>query len=180
MTSRPQHPILLLQSIERRSKARAFSLPQQIELKNSWDGVGFRLGNIQLVAAVDEVKEILPLPHITSVPGAKRWVKGVANIRGTLLPVMDLSGFLQGQVSVPGRRSRILVVRHKGISAGLLVDEVLGLKHFLEEEFNTDAGDVEVALQRFVRGAYRQEGDVWPVFSMGALVESSDFMQVAA
>jgi len=180
MTSSPQHPILLLQSIERRSKARAFSLPQQIELKNSWDGVGFRLGNMQLVAAVDDVKEILPLPRITAVPGAKRWVKGVANVRGTLLPVMDLSGFLQGQPTTPGRRSRILVVRHKGVSAGLLVDEVLGLKHYLEEEFDPANGDVDALIGRFVRGAYRQEGDVWPVFNMGALVESAEFMQVAA
>ncbi len=180
MTTRPQHPILLLQSIERRSKAHAFDLPQQIEVRNTWDGVGFRLGNLELVAAVDEVKEILPLPHITSVPGAKRWVKGVANIRGTLLPVMDLRGFMAGENSVPSRRSRVLVVRHQGIAAGLLVDEILGLKHFFDEEFAADAAAVDVAALPYVRGAYRQEGDAWPVFSMSALVESPDFMQVAA
>ncbi len=180
MTVPSQHPLLLLQDIERRSKVHAFELPQQLDVRTTWDGVGFRLGNLQLVAAVDEVKEILPLPRITSVPGAQRWVKGVANIRGTLLPVMDLQGFVQDSVTLPGRRSRILVVRHKGISAGLLVDEVLGLKHFYEEEYGSDGGEGESAYARYLRGVYRQDGESWPVFSMAALVDSPEFMQVAA
>jgi twitching motility protein PilI len=104
----------------------------------------------------------------------------VANIRGTLLPVMDLHGFIQGGVTLPGRRSRILVVRHKGISAGLMVDEVLGLKHFYEEEFSAESGTVDPAFARYLRGSYRQEGEIWPVFSMAALVDSPEFMQVAA
>jgi twitching motility protein PilI len=180
MTVPSQHPLLLLQEIERRSKVHAVELPQQLDVRTTWDGVGFRLGNTQLVAAVDEVKEILPVPRITAVFGAQRWVKGVANIRGTLLPVMDLQGFMQGSVTLPGRRSRILVVRHKGISAGLLVDEVLGLKHFYEEEFGTDGGDSDPAYARYLRGVYRQDGESWPVFSMAALVDSPEFMQVAA
>lgn len=180
MTVPFQHPLLLLREIERRSKAHAFELPQQLDVRTTWDGVGFRVGNMQLVAAVDEVKEILPVPRLTSVFGAQRWVKGVANIRGTLLPVMDLSGFVQGGTTVPGRRSRILVVRHKGISAGLMVDEVLGLKHFYEEEYGADGSAGDAAFARYLRGVYGQEGEVWPVFSMAALVDSPEFMQVAA
>jgi len=180
MIAPSQHPLVLLREIERRSKANAFELPQQLDIRTTWDGVGFRVGNMQLVAAVDEVKEILPLPRITAVFGAKRWVKGVANIRGTLLPVMDLQDFAQGVAAPPGRRSRILVVRHKGIAAGLVVDEILGLKHFYEEEYGAELGEVEPAYVRYLRGAYRQEGETWPVFSMAALVESPEFMQVAA
>lgn len=180
MTAPSQHPLLLLREIEQRSKAHAFELPQQLDVRTTWDGLGFRLGNMQVVAAVDEVKEILPLPRITAVFGAQRWVKGVANIRGTLLPVMDLQDFARGVAAVPGRRTRILVVRYKGISAGLMVDEVLGLKHFYEEEFGTELGEVDPAYVRYLRGAYRQEGETWPVFSMAALVDSPEFMQVAA
>ncbi len=180
MIATAQQAILLLQSIEQRSKAHAFELPQQLEMKNTWDGVGFKLGDMQLVAAVDEVREILPLPHVTAVPGAKRWVKGVANVRGTLLPIMDLLGFVRGQNTVPGRRSRILVVRHRGISAGLLVDEILGLKHFLEEEYAVDSDVAESGVAPYLRGRYMQEGEGWTVFSMSSLVESPEFMQVAA
>lgn len=180
MSALPKHPILLLQSIERRSQSHAFELPQQLEVRNTWDGVGFRLGHLHLVAAVDEVKEILPMPRLTTVPGAKRWVLGVANIRGTLLPVLDLHGFMQGQNGTPSRRSRILVVRHRGITAGLLVDEVLGLKHFYEEEFIQEGSVSDLAVMGYLRGAYRQDGEAWPVFSMSMLVDSPDFMQVAA
>lgn len=180
MSAHAEHPMLLLLEIERRSKLHAFELPQQLDVRSTWDGVGFRLGSVQVVAAVDDVKEILPLPRITAVFGAQPWVMGVANIRGALLPVIDLQGFIQNEVAVPGRRSRILVVRHKGVAAGLLVDEVLGLKHFFDEEYGTQIGEVPPAYTRYLHGAYRQDDELWPVFSVAALVDSPDFMQVAA
>lgn len=179
MTVPSQHPLLLLQDIERRSKNHAFELPQQLDIRTTWDGVGFRIADLHLVATVDDVKEILPLPRMTTVFGARPWVKGVANIRGTLLPVIDLQGFLQNNLALPGRRSRILVVRHKGVSAGLLVDEVLGLKHFYEEEYIADTSEVPAAYSRYLQGTYRQDGEIWPVFSMPTLVDSPEFMQVA-
>lgn len=174
------HPLLLLADIERRSKAHAFALPQQVEVRPTWDGIAFRLGGMQLIAAMDEVKELLPVPRITVVPGAKRWVRGVANVRGTLLPVMDLHGFLFGELGTPGRRSRLLVARHEGLAAGLVVDDVLGLRHFFAEEWTQDTGENAAAMAPYLRGAYRRGDEAWAVFSLQALVASREFIQVAA
>ena len=48
----------------------------------------------------DEVVEILPMPQVTPVPGAQPWLLGVANIRGNLLPIVDLKQFLEGERTV--------------------------------------------------------------------------------
>ncbi|NIQ08579.1 MAG: chemotaxis protein CheW, partial [Gammaproteobacteria bacterium] len=69
-------------------------LPQKIEVRRTWSGIGFRLGEYLLVSPTSEIIEILKCPPLTRVPSALSWVKGIANIRGTLLPVIELKGFL--------------------------------------------------------------------------------------
>jgi len=68
-----------------------------------------------------EIREILPyIGRLAKVPGAKSWVKGLANIRGILLPVIDLSGCLDGKPISIERHTRMLIINQAGISAGFL------------------------------------------------------------
>jgi twitching motility protein PilI len=87
-------PILLLQALELKAKRVAHGLPQQMEVLSTWDAIGFRLMEQRLVIAMKDVREILTLPSLTRVPGARPWVLGIANIRGNLMPILDLHGFL--------------------------------------------------------------------------------------
>ncbi|OYV76014.1 MAG: hypothetical protein B7Z66_10450 [Chromatiales bacterium 21-64-14] len=172
-------PFALLVDIERRSRANAAGLPRQTEVKGVWVGIGFRLGAIHLLAPLGEVSEILTYPDLARVPMAKPWVRGIANVRGNLLPIMDLQGYLGGPLMPLGRSSRVLVVQYQGVFAGLLVDEVLGLKHFLKEEQSSALPEVEAALRPYLSYAFRKEEEHWVVFSMYSLAETPQFLQVA-
>lgn len=170
----------LLLAIERRSQASARGLPEQVEVKTTQAGVGFRIGDARLVAPLGVIREILTYPPLAHIPGAKPWLKGVANVRGNLLPVTDLGGFLTGRPTPAHRAARVLVVTSGGIGAGLLVDEVLGLRHFFEEDHVPDNSAIADFVRRFVSGVYRQEGTVWGSIDLHALIESDEFMRVAA
>lgn len=173
-------PILLLHELALRSRGHAQSLPQQIEVKATWEGVGFKLDGKNWVIPLEQVKEILTQVQITHIPGAKEWVRGVANVRGNLLPILDLGGFLLGKMSRPSRQSRILVMQHKGIVAGLVVEEVMGMRHFLEEEFSSDSAGLDDAFSQMLQGQYRQRGESWGVFNINHLADMPEFMQVGA
>ncbi len=173
-------PILLLRDIEERSKRYAHGLPQQLEVQATWNGLGLRLGELQLVAPMEEISEVLTHVNLSRVPGAKPWVLGVANVRGTLLPVMDLKQYLGGEPTMMGVRSRVLVVNHQGILSGLLVDGVMGMRHFLEEEYQERFISDDAGLAAHARGSYRQGGERWGVVSLYSVLESPEFLQVAA
>lgn len=175
----PGDPFALLVEIERRSRAHAAGLPRQTEVKGIWTGIGFRLGAETLVAPLAEVSEILTYPALSRVPMAKPWVKGIANVRGNLLPIMDLQGYLGRGRTPPDRATRALVVHHDGVLAGLLVDEVLGIRHFLEEERTGALPDVDEGVRPYVTYAFRKGGEHWAIFSLHALAESPRFLQVA-
>lgn len=172
-------PVEVLMELEQRWRTNARELPRQIEVKDDWLGIGFRLGMHRLVAPLGEVIEILAYPGVSKVPGAKSWVRGIANVRGNLLPIMDLNDYLKSRAAVPSRLTRVLVIDCNGVLSGLVVDEVLGLRHFLSEE-RTDATSIDdEALAPYLSCGFRSGDQCWAVFSTRALVESPQFLQAA-
>lgn len=174
-----KHPFELLRELEALSKKTAKGLPQEIEQKELWSGIGFRIGGLLMVAPLAQVNEILYYPNLTLVPGTMPWVKGLANIRGSLLPVMDLQKYL-GQSSIHLRQhSRIMVIRQGELMVGLLVDEVLGLRHFEPEEQVDRVQKLDPAIKPYIRGAFNQESQTWHYFDMTSLAEDPEFFKVA-
>jgi len=170
----------LLHDLEERSRQNAVGLPRQDEVRESWEGVMFSVSGLRLVAPLGELVEILTFPpSVTPVPGTREWVCGVANVRGVLLPIVDLQQFLGGAVTVTGRRSRVLVARQEGARVGLLVGEVFGMRHFLEEH-RGHAPVYENRLGDFVRSMFEEDRESWPVFSVSALLRDREFAVAAA
>ncbi|KAF1056602.1 MAG: Chemotaxis protein CheW [Pseudomonas delhiensis] len=172
-------PFQLLVDIDQRCRHLAAGLPAQIETVQSWNGIGFRLGARYFVAPMGEVGEVLHEPRYTLLPGVRDWVKGVANVRGRLLPIMDLSGFLGGELSPLRKQRRVLVVEHQEVFAGLIVDEVFGMQHFLVDTFSEQLPPLEAALQPFIHGVFNRE-QPWLVFSPHALARYPGFLDVAS
>lgn len=180
MARRPHlNPLALLRDIEARSRLHARGLPSKVEVKETWTGIGFRLGEANLVAPLSEVREMLPYPVLTTVPGAKPWVKGIANVRGNLLPIVNLPGYLgQGNATVT-RHARVLVIHDGDIYAGLIVDAVYGLQHFFEEERCREMPAADESIRPYLQGAFLQAGRHWGVFDLHRLAHSPQFLQVA-
>ena len=130
---RASHPFELLHQMDELCQKMADAFPTDSKANEYWKGIGFVVGGKTVVTPWDEVAEIQSLPNLTRVPGAKDWVKGVANVRGNLLPVMDLGGFI-GFRPKSLRKQRILVVHHDGIYCGLIVDDILGAMSFEQFE----------------------------------------------
>lgn len=172
-------PFDLLRGIEVRSQNKALGLPQQIEVRRTWSGIGYRMGDFLLVSPMGDVSELLDYPTLTRVPGSKSWLKGIANVRGMLLPVVDLNSFITGTKIELQKRSRVLVIHVGELSCGLVIDEVLGLRHFFEEE-KADYQHQDNDIKKFLVGGYKQGDMDWGVFSFKKLAEHPRFMEVAA
>ncbi|WLH12413.1 chemotaxis protein CheW [Pseudomonas hefeiensis] len=169
----------LLLQIDRRCRLLGADLPSQPTHRAGWSGIGFRLGEHWYVAPMGEVSEVLHEPRYTHLPGVKPWVRGVANLRGRLLPLMDVCGFFGHELSSVRKQRRVLVVDHDEIFTGLLVDEVLGLQHFAQDSLEpTLMDDLDGPEAVFVKGRFRGERQ-WQVFSPFALAQSPGFMDVA-
>jgi twitching motility protein PilI len=174
-------PFELLKELEKRSRTATPGSAAGEDAAKEWVGVAFRMGGETFLVAREETREVLGYPAaVTRIPGAKTWVKGLANVRGQLLPLLDLRQFLGSGATASGRNTRIIVVNHRDVPAGLMVDEVLGFRRFAESDFNPDPPPTVIRCDAYLAGAFRRGGEGWPVLSLKSLVESQSFLQAAS
>ncbi|WP_240906287.1 chemotaxis protein CheW [Thermomonas sp. HDW16] len=173
-------PYLVLADFEQRSLAHVAGLPEQLDAPGLWRGVAYRVGSHRLASGFDEVVEILSMPALTPIPGAQPWMLGVANVRGTLLPVVDLKQFLEGERTVLHEGQRVLVVRQPGGDVAVTIDEMYGQRSFVEAQGIDMASIADGRYAHFVERAYRMNDQDWGVFSLERLARTPEFRQAAA
>lgn len=161
-------------------RGQSVGLPAQQEMTQTWSGIGFRIADQHFVAPMGEVAEILHEPRYTLLPGVKKWVSGVANVRGRLLPVMDLCGFFGTELSSVKKLRRLLVVEHRDVFAGLTVDAVFGMQYFAVDSYSETLPNIHSAFAPFVHGAFVRDEQSWLVFSPHALARDETFLDVGA
>ncbi len=171
-------PFEILARYERLSLAHASESQDKLDAPGLWRGIGFRVGSRLLVTGIDEINELLAVPTLTSVPGTKPWLLGVANVRGNLVPVIDFARFLFGERTQHSDRTRLLVVRQGSGNVALMVDEVFGQRTVDGEQRRDAVAEDDVRLTRFVDSRVGEQQ--LAIFSMSRLVRAPDFRQAAA
>src|SRR4249919_1954646 len=178
-------PFDVLIEYEQRSLAHVVGLPEQLDAPGLWRGVGFRIGHKRLASGFDEVVEIMPMPQVTPVPGAQPWLLGVANIRGNLLPIVDLKQFLEGERTVLHEGQRVLIVRQPGGDVAVTIDELFGQRSFNQSQQQPDETLAQSVLAEgryahFIDRAYELADQSWGIFSLERLARTPEFRQAAA
>jgi twitching motility protein PilI len=174
-------PYELLAELERRGRQSTAQTDPEGAAGQEWVGVALRVAGDMYLVAREETREILPVPAtMTRVPGARPWIKGLANIRGQLLPIIDLRQFLGEGVTTLTRNTRVVVANHREIPAGLMFDEVLGFRRFADSEFHSQAPPTVARCERYLAGSFQRAHEQWPVLALRQVLESPAFADAAA
>ena len=174
-------PFDYLQNLAARFQAGFSALPSARDNHViTWSGIGFHSGEQYCVTAMDDIAEVLTEPAATRLPGVKAWVRGVANVRGRLLPLVDLTAFLGVRAGLDRRQRRVLVIEKGDIYLGLIVDDVFGMQHFDAETYRLESSLQSDSFAKYVQGSYQHGQRQWAVFRPAQLIEDNNFYTVAA
>lgn len=137
--------------------------------------LGVEVGGRQWLLKLADVAEVLPVPNIAEVPLARPWLKGVANVRGNLMSVIDLQAFFNEGAQALSQLSRILLIQPRHLPhASILVGRMLGIRHtnaMTEEPLPADA-------QAWVPAVYKDDkGQVWQELDIEHLANEPAFLQ---
>lgn len=176
----PADIISLLRDIQQRSLQSAANASHLDAFHGTWTAIGFRIAQENLLIPLNETREVFIVPsQISPVPRAQPWVFGIANLRGELLPLFDLKYFLYGEATKVNKRSRIVVTNNPQLYAGLLLDEVFGLKHFQHEPKSKSAVN-HTPISPYITGSISQQDMHWDIFSFNKLAADQRFLNAAA
>jgi chemotaxis signal transduction protein len=87
--------------------------------------IGFTLDETEFTVPIVKVREIIQMPAVTRVPQTPHYLEGVTNLRGAVIPVVNLKRLLNGNGS-GGGAARVIVVASGGMKFGIMVDMITG------------------------------------------------------
>lgn len=176
----------LLCELDAQVRAHMKPLPARDELPDLWSGLGFEVGGHRFVAPEGQVTEVMQPPPITALPGVKPWLRGIANVRGRLVPIADFAAFLGTELKGGRAEWRVFIVEVDDHEFGLLVDDSHGMQHFEADAEVPGEQVVELAatLPAFIQSClgtvYRVAGRSWQVLDLHALLRTPGLFEVAA
>lgn len=148
--------------------------------------VGFRIGRETFGLPISIVREIVRVPEITSIPNAPDYVEGVINLRGRIIPIIDLRKRFHEAIPEPSKKNRVVVVEIENRRIGLMVNsasEVLRIPPSEIEAPNTVFQDGELD---YITGVGKLKGrlvillDLSKILQRGELRQLENFSEPAA
>jgi purine-binding chemotaxis protein CheW len=148
--------------------------------------VVFRLGQEFYALDIQCVQEIVRMQPITAIPGAEPWVEGVTNLRGRVVPVIDLRRRCNVAASEYTAETRIVVISHESGMVGLTVDAVSEVMRIPGEQIEPPGGIIGLSERGYLRGIAKLDDrlisllDLAGILPAAAETDQSDTETVAA
>lgn len=174
-------PFQTLQQLAQRVVDSATPLPNRSSSADSWQAIAFEFMNDTFAVPMKDVKEVLPTPGVTRIPGVQKWVKGIANVRGEILALIDLNDFISaGRVSNP-TLSRVIAVEIGDLRFGMVVDRVIGMRQVNQAQVQTGeaSSSCPPEMKDYVSGAVQLDDQEVNLFDPLKLVKSDTFENVS-
>jgi len=161
-------------ALKRRTERRAAARPENATLRF----VVFRVGAELYGLEISGVREIDRLRPVTRVPQALSFVEGVVNLRGTIIPVIDLARRFGLAASEPDRRARIVIASLNGQLVGLVVSAVTEVVAIAATAIGPPPPLTFEPQARFVSGMARVKDELITILSLERLLSTEELEQL--
>lgn len=142
--------------------------------------VGFRNGEEFFGVPISKVKEIVRVPEITPVPDMPEFLKGVINLRGRIIAVVDMSKRLGTAGAGAGKANRVLVLEIGGSLTGLMVDSVSEIIKLEEGAIEPPPEMISSIGAEYVSGVGRLRDRLFVLLDIEKLLRPDELRKVRA
>ncbi|MFZ5831601.1 MAG: chemotaxis protein CheW [Planctomycetota bacterium] len=136
--------------------------------------VSFRLGNETFGVEITNVREIILVGEITRLPETPAYVKGVINLRNTVIPVVDLRTRFGLPAIAANDESRIMVVQLAGRLVGIVVDAVDEVFRVARDQIAPPPETVKGVGREYLSGLVKLDAALLILLDIEHLLNSND------
>ena len=163
----------------RGSQGPLSELPRRESAANLAKHMVFALAGTLYAVPLANVLEIQRPPRITTLPHVPEWLRGVTNMRGEVLSVVDLRMLLGLPASEDSKTERLLVMQstREEIAVGLVVDQVVGIRGIGADALQPCSALLSGLMANFIRGVVEQDGCLIAVLDVNRVLASPELRQ---
>jgi purine-binding chemotaxis protein CheW len=136
--------------------------------------VGFRIGRETFGVPISLVREIVRVPEITSVPNAPDYIEGVINLRGRIIPVVDLRKRFREKVGERDKKNRIVVAEVEGRLIGLLVNSASEVLRILPSEIEAPQDVFQEGELNYITGVGKLRGRLVILLDLNKILQRGE------
>jgi purine-binding chemotaxis protein CheW len=139
----------------------------------------FRIGKSHYASSVHNILEICQVPSITPLPNTPVWLKGLINLRGEIISVIDLNSFFGIDISDKTENRRLLIVRTEDnrIVTSLIIDQISGFSR-LDTVYDMNIAVVfHDKVAPYLNGIFEFEGLILASLDLERFLKSSEVCQ---
>ena len=133
---------------------------EKIVADEQWKYLIFSVNGIDYGIEIGYVTEIIGIQPITAVPNTPGYIKGIINIRGTIVPVVDMRLRFSYQPTEYGEKTCIISLNKDSIYLGLIVDAVVDVIQLAADTILTPPSDGAEAKNKFLKAIGKYQGTV--------------------
>jgi chemotaxis signal transduction protein len=158
-----------------------FIMPDMNQHEGQKQYLVFALGTAEFAAPVENITEIGMVPGLTRVPHVPDWLLGIMNLRGDIVPVVDIQNYLGMGPFCSGANDRFVLMRVSGedVRAAVVVNRIIGIQYFVEQDILI-AGQGEHSVDVCIRGVYEAGEQTVAVLDIENMLLSSAMQQFKA
>lgn len=174
--------ISALQSLELMERMHAYDGVTPPAMENDsmrWVGTCLSIAGVPLLVGEGELEEVIETPPVTTIPGTKEWVLGVAAFKGGLLPILSGDALLRKRPFTGKARDYCMIVRRPGMYFGITLSDIRRDLQFPIEQRDMDH-PVDPDFARFTLGGFKYKGEFLAVLDIDKLVADDDLANASA
>jgi purine-binding chemotaxis protein CheW len=140
--------------------------------------VGLRIGSETFGLPISMVREIVRVPEITAVPNAPEHIEGVINLRGRIIPIIDLRKRFGEKDPEPNKKNRVVVVELEARAVGLIVNSASEVLRIPPSDIEPPHNIFQEGELNFITGVGKLKGRLVMMLDLNRILQSGELRRI--
>ena len=150
------------------------STESRVELEDSTNLVTFRLGSGEYAIDIMQAKEIIKMEKITLIPNAPDFVEGVINLRGNIIPIIDLKKRFNLEEIEGDKNTGIIIVKIEDVDMGIIIDSISKVVYISNSDIQPPPPMLSGIGQKYIKGVGKLEDKLLVVLDLEKLFTTDE------
>ena len=149
-------------------------IENKVDVENSINLVTFKLGNNEYAIDIMQAKEIIKMEKITLIPNAPDYVEGVINLRGNIIPIVDLKKRFNLEENDGEKNTGIIIVKIDDVDMGIIIDAISKVVSIATSNIQPPPPMLSGIGQKYIKGVAKLEDKLLVVLDLEKLIVGDD------
>ena len=146
----------------------------KVDVENSINLATFRLGHNEYAIDIMQAKEIIKMEKITLIPNAPDYVEGVINLRGNIIPIVDLKKRFNLEENDGEKNTGIIIVKIDDVDMGIIIDAISKVVSIATSNIQPPPPMLSGIGQKYIKGVAKLEDKLLVVLDLEKLIVGDD------